>query len=425
MSSAHDKSQHCLLPSVIGIWGGGLVGLTTAAFFAQKGVKSIIVDIDEDLISRINSACFEPRFESWIGFNVKQHVTNGNIWATNNHSQLCRAAVKTHFVAVTTETCGDPDMSAIYAVLEKIQTMSPELCIIECTVVPGTVELLSRQYDIPLGIAGRRDLFLTGNNSLESCVRVFAGTSAEVSKRMHMVLSVVCKTLIQASSCKVVELTKVLDNAIFHTMAMFASQVASAYPSSDVTEAFALAATHWRLGNHTYFPSLGTGGHCVPLANKYLIQGAQRPEQLSIAAQSIHYNDINPAGVAGYVKGRLEPGGCVAVLGICFRGDIREHTESPHLKFARELVKLGVSVAVHDPYYSEDELKDICGGGSLRFPQDLRKFDFLGQSILDNQGIWEALSEDAKDLGISYRRVGRVDWLPAITDYEEQEKKEV
>ncbi len=164
--------------------------------------------------------------------------------------------------------------------------------------------------------------------------------------------------------------------------------------------------------------------------------GASHPKKLTIAADAVCYDAINPLEVAAHVKQLLQVGDQVAVLGICYRGDIRVHIESPHLKFARELVRLGVPVSVHDPYYSDTELSEITGGTPFIFPDDLRKFQFVyvgpnhtlyakkiysvlafmsgGQRILDNQGVWEMLADDARSLGISYHRVGSPYWLKEL-----------
>jgi UDP-N-acetyl-D-mannosaminuronic acid dehydrogenase len=218
--------------------------LTTAAYFAREGIRTIIYDISKAQVFCINSGQFEKNFEHWIGFDVTKLVRQGYIKATNDKLDVSRASIKTHFVAVTTERDGEPDMSVVDKVLQDIKGMSPDLCIIESTMIPGSTEHFSRKYGLPLGTAGRRDLFLTSGNNLGNCVRVYAGMSAGISHQMQSILSVVCKELILASSCTVVELTKVLDNGIFHTMAIFASQVASAYPNANVAEAFKLAATH-------------------------------------------------------------------------------------------------------------------------------------------------------------------------------------
>ncbi|PMD52386.1 uncharacterized protein K444DRAFT_668857 [Hyaloscypha bicolor E] len=432
--SAEDST----LPRTIGIWGGGLIGLSTAAHFARKGLRSIIYDINATQVSRINEALFPPNFENWIGFPIEKYIASGHIRATIDTTELSRAYVKAHFVAVPTERNGEPYMDAIETVIQQIAGLSPDLCIIESTAIPGQTEALGLKYGLPLGVATRRDWFTATDNNLENCVRVYSGVKDDVSERMQVILSVVCKRLVRASSCTVVELTKCLDNGIFHTVAMYASQIASAYPDSNVAESLQLAATHWRLGNHVYFPSLGTGGPCVPLANKYLLLGALHPEKLTLAADAVRYDASNPLEVAARVKQQLRVGDRVAVLGICYRGDIRVHIESPHLKFARELVRLGVLMSVHDPYYSDTELSEITGGTPLIFPDDLRDFQFVyvganhtvyakkiysvlafmtrGQSILDNQGIWEVLADDAKSLGISYHRVGGAHWLMAEPD---------
>lgn len=426
-------AEEYTIPAAIGIWGGGLIGLSTAAHFARRGLRSIIYDISDTQVSRINGAVFPSNFEKWIGFPIREYIASGHVRATMDAAELSRASVKTHFVAVPTERNGEPYMDAIKTVLQQITELSPDLCIIESTTVPGQTETLGRKYGLPLGVATRRDWFTTSDNNLENCVRVYSGVNDEVTERMQAILSVVCKRLARASSCTVVELTKCLDNGIFHTVAMYASQIASAYPDANVAESLKLAATHWRLGNHVYFPSLGTGGPCVPLANKYLLLGAPHPDKLTIAADAVRYDAGNPLEVAARVKQQLRIGDRVAVLGICYRGDIRVHIESPHLKFARELVRLGVPVSVHDPYYTNAELSEVTGGIPLNFPEDLREFQFVyvganhtaytkkvysvlafmgrGQSILDNQGIWEVLADDARSLGISYHRVGGAHWL--------------
>lgn len=426
------------IPENIGIWGGGLIGLSTAAYFARKGIGSIIYDINSAQVSRINGAHFPSNFEDWVGFSIEPYIVAGRIKATMNVSELSSASIKTHFVAVPTEQNGEPFMEAIETVLQQIAKLSPDLCIIESTVVPGQTDSLGRKYSLPLGIATRRDWFTTSENNLENCIRVYSGVNNAAIENTQTILSVVCKKLARASSCTAVELTKCLDNGIFHTVAMYASQIASAYPNANVSESLKLAATHWQLGNHIYFPSIGTGGPCVPLANKYLLQGALDRESLTIAAEAVRYDAENLLEIAARVKQQLKRGDRVAVLGICYRGDIRVHVESPHLKFARELSRLGVSVGIHDPYYTDAELSDITGCTPMAFPQDLKRFQFIyvgpnhkiytdriyatltfmhhGQIILDNQGIWEVLADDAQSLGISYYRVGGPDWLAPALD---------
>ncbi|KAG5744149.1 hypothetical protein H9Q69_012675 [Fusarium xylarioides] len=441
MTSTQQPSAIDQPTTPFGIWGGGLIGLSTAAHLARKGVNTIIIDINDNQVSRINAAQFPPNFESWIGFPAEHYIKCGLIRATTDVSQLLLSSVNTHFIAVPTECNGEPYMEAIETVLSQIKEMFPYLCIIESTLIPGQTDSLGRMYGLPIGVATRRDWFTASENNLENCFRIYSGISDDISEKMEAVLSITCKRLHCATSCSVVELTKCLDNGIFHSMAMYASQVALAYPHINVAESLKLAATHWRLGNHVYFPSIGTGGPCVPLANKYLLLGARHSETLSIATDAVRYDSYSPIKVAALMKKQLKPGDRVAVLGICYRGDIRVHIESPHLKLAHELIRLGVDVGVHDPYYTKEELCAITGGTAFGFPNDLGGFQFVyvganheaytkktstilshlipGQVILDNQGIWEAIADDARSLGISYRRVGGPNWT--TTKLEEEE----
>ncbi|EJP62005.1 uncharacterized protein BBA_09053 [Beauveria bassiana ARSEF 2860] len=129
----------------LGIWGGGLIGLSTAAHFTRKGVSPIIIDINGNQVSRINKAQFPPNFESWIGFSIEPYIKTGLIRATTDVSQLSLESVKTHFVAVPTERNGEPDLGAIEVVLPQIRELTPDLYIIESTFVHGQTEPLARK----------------------------------------------------------------------------------------------------------------------------------------------------------------------------------------------------------------------------------------------------------------------------------------
>jgi hypothetical protein len=423
-------------PKAVGIWGGGLIGLSTAAHFAKRGIKAVIYDIDASRVEWLNHCEFPPNFESWVGFDVRSLVESGKIIATDASSDLLKENVGVHFIAVPTEDNGQPCMRAVDSVIAKLSSMKPELCIIESTLSPGCTEKFSQTYDIPLGVATRRDWFTTSQNNLENCVRVYCGTDKKTSDAMQNILGIVCKNIIRASSTIAVELTKCLDNGIFHTVAMYASQVAVAYPNAATAEALELASTHWRLGNHVYFPSTGTGGHCVPLANKYLLSGAENKSALSICNAALNYDRKAAIRTGKAIAASLKPGDRICVLGICYRGDIRVVIESPHLKLAGALLTEGIKISIHDPYYSSEEIARISGACSLDLPDEIKNFKFIyvgsnhkgyidnreaivsniqsGATILDNQGIWCDMANEFASRGIRYFRVGSPGWLSLV-----------
>lgn len=418
---------------VIGIWGGGFIGLSTAAHYARRGIKTVIYDIDRDRAASINRGVFPENFHEWVGFDVSQYTDAGRIIATSSLADFSVNKIDMHFIAAPTERNGRPWMGAIDNVFECLATMQPKLCIIESTMTPGYTDIIADRHNLPVGVATRRDWFTASENNLENSTRVYCGIDAEVSSQMERVLSIVCKNLLRASSCSVVELTKCLDNGLFHSTAMYASQVATAYPNHNVAEALKLAATHWRLGNHTYFPSTGTGGHCVPLANRYLIAGAKNAGSLTIAQGAVTFDESAALSVANNIGSRLPKQSKIGVLGICYRGDIKVHIESPHLKIARALSACGHHVYVHDPYYTPEEIVKLAHVKHLSVPTGLSECNFVyvgsnhkeyiqngasfmgsirrGAEILDNQGVWQSLAGLAEQLGLRYHRVGSPNWL--------------
>jgi UDP-N-acetyl-D-mannosaminuronate dehydrogenase len=112
----------------------------------------------------------------------------------------------------------------------------------------------------------------------------------------------------------------------------------------------------------------------------------------------------------------------VGILGLAYKGDLKVHTLSPTLRIVAHLKEKGVAVKVHDPYYTTEEVKQICGVETFRFPGDLGQFDAVlivadhrdyqavsRNQILDNVAIWNELN--LGEMGIEYHVAGTENWL--------------
>jgi len=193
-------------------------------------------------------------------------------------------------------------------------------------------------------------------------------------------------------------------------------------------EVLELVGTKWNIG--TYHPSFGTGGYCIPLSSRYVLNGASGADKLSILSSTIQTDQNLPNIVAEVVvrKGAKK----VGILGLAYKGDLKVHTLSPTIRMVSHLRQKGVAVKVHDPYYLPEEIEQICGAGTFRFPEDLGQFDTIlivadhrdyqavprnqilanlkkCQLILDNVGIWDDLN--LGETGIEYHIAGTERWL--------------
>ncbi len=425
--------------ATLGIWGCGYIGLTSMINFANEGIGCVGYDVDKKVVdSLINQYIPIPNLERWLGFDVKPLF--GIMKFTTDWQDMLADDIKVHLIAVPTEKNGEPWDEPLRDVVVKIAKRKfskgiPTLVIIESTLTPGmfediVIKTLGDRCDIMVGLAPRRDWFDSPEKNLRTLTRVVGGTNQESTDTIKDVLSIVCNHLIAVPDVHVVEMVKSVENSILHICATYACQLASAYPDIDVAEVLRLASTHWRIP--LYYPSVGTGGYCIPVSSKYVKEGASHPEFLGITKETLRSDSNQPYYIADIMAQKTR-GGSIGILGLSYKRDLRVHTLSPVLKIVEALKELKVSVKVFDPYYSNEDMQNICGVDSFTYPEGLSAFRGLiivpphrmfsqtpknvlfnylrkGQTILDNEGVWEKWRNDFIGKGINYHRVGDKGW---------------
>ena len=429
----------------IGIWGIGYIGYSSMAYFASRGVKCLGTDVDADKVDQVNGGILPiPNIEYWLGFDTKPMVTSGMMQATTEWQQLISEDIPVHLICIPTEKDDVPYDGILIDVMEKLSTFnkssmkSPPLIIIESTLTPNTTEKTiipafekkgaKVGRDILVGVAPRRDWFISPEKSLKNLPRVVGGTTPDTTALMKEVLGIVCDTILPAKDHRHAELVKSIENAYRHVEITLANQLSLAYPDIDMREVLTMVGTKWNIG--TYHPSFGTGGYCIPLSSQYVLSGTKKADRLSILNSAIDTDRNLPFTVAESVieKGARK----VGILGLAYKGDLKVHTLSPTLRIVSYLKQKGITVKVHDPYYTAEEVKQICGVETFRFPDDLGEFDTIlivadhrdyqavpqnkilshlknCKFILDNTGIWCGF--DFARNGIEYHPAGTENWL--------------
>jgi nucleotide sugar dehydrogenase len=430
---------------MLGVWGTGYIGYSTLANFAANGVKCLGTDTDPSIVQAVNDGRIPiPGMEYWLGFNPKRLVEHGMIRATPNWSELLRNEIAVHMVAIPTEKEDRPWDGALRDVTEKIakvksESNDPPIMIIESTLTPNKTDQLviptlesaglKVGRDILVGVAPRRDWFISPEKNLKNLPRVVGGTTPDTTKLMIDVLSIVCDRLIAARDHRHAEMVKSIENAYRHVEITLANQLSLAYPHVDMTEVLKMVGTKWNIG--TYHPSFGTGGYCIPLSSQYLLSGTLHPEELSILKATIDTDSQLPQRVADSLAERGAQR--VAILGLSYKGDLKVHVLSPTLAMAKRLKDKKVQVEIHDPYYSAEEIARIAAVDTFEFPDGLSEFDTVVitaghqiyraipestllrnlsncRLILDNiEETWRKF--DFRQLGIQYFVAGEREWL--------------
>jgi nucleotide sugar dehydrogenase len=387
----------------IAVWGTGYIGFSTMANFAAEGVTCVGTDVSERIVSTINSGKTPvPNMEYWLGFDTKYLVDSGMMTATVDWKKVLAPEFTVHMIAIPTEKEDKPWDGALEDVVTKIATNAPKsgdppLVIIESTLTPNkTDELIIPVFeknglkvgiDVLLGVAPRRDWFISPEKNLRTLPRIVGGTTPETTNLMSEVLSIVCDRLVPAPDHRHAEIVKSVENAYRHMEITLANQLSLAYPSLNMIEVLKLVGTKWNV--NVYHPSFGSGGYCIPLSSKYVLEGAEKPEYLTLLKETVSTDSRLPSIVADRIadKGFMN----VGILGLSYKGDLKVHVLSPALRISRRLIERGVKVKINDPYYTADEIKKLTGADNFEFPDGLSGFDCI--LIVAGHRLYKAIPE--------------------------------
>ena len=374
----------------IGIWGTGYIGLSTMVYFSKKNIKCVGFDINKEKVRKINSGIIPLKdLEKWFGFNIKKMVKNGYLQATTNPNDLISESFIAHFIAVPTEKDGKPYYKPLMNVLNNIAKISnkkikvPPLVIVESTLAPKVSDkkilpfLKKKKFQIGknilFSVAPRRDWFIEGVKNLENLDRVYGSTDDHSAKVTKDILSIVCKKLHIATSYKVSEMVKSVENAYRHMDITLANQLSVAFPKDNMREVLKLVGTKWNL--ETFHPGIGAGGYCIPLSSRYILSQVKNVNKLSLLRETIKTDD----GMSRFIANSIASKGLrkIGVLGLSYKGDLKVSVLSKVIPLVKSLLKKKLTVKLFDPYFSNKEIYDAVKVKTFNFPKDLSTFDCL------------------------------------------------
>lgn len=416
------------------VMGVGYIGISTAIYFTKAGCKVYGYDLDMEKLDNIKKGTIPQKdLEKWLSFNPKKYLKK--IEVSHNPAVLKSQLFDAIFIAIPTEKAGEPWFEPLEAVIENIKE-SPNkdtLTIIESTLTPGVADKYIEPHLKNFVISPRRDWFTAQDKTLETLPRIVGGNTKENTKKAEQIIGKVCETL-YTCNYKEAQLIKACENSLRHIGAVFAQQLAWAYPEIDTRKVLKLAGTKWNIPE--YFANiLGTSGYCIPVSSKYIKYGAKNPNELGILDSTLDTDKISINKIVRTIMDNLKPKK-IAILGMAYLGDIKVHVLSGGLRFTNAWEELHnirriddeTIIKMHDTLYSKEEIKTISGKESLDL-KDLKDFDVIivasdhaeykkidkkeliiqtkdCKLLLDNCGIWEDIR-----FACPYTVPGRKGWL--------------
>lgn len=265
---------------VIAVIGLGYVGLPLAAAFSDQ-YRVIGYDINEERIAQLNSG-IDATHEVSVEV-LKEAISATNLTLTHDPNHLSEATI--FIVTVPTPLTSDnlPDLSFLIAASELVgKHIKPEgIVVYESTVYPGcTEEVCVPVVEEHSGLVFNTNFYVGYSperinpgdalRPLQSIVKVVSGSTPAVTEQLANVYgSIITAGIFAASSIKVAEAAKAIENAQRDVNISFMNELALLFDALqiDTQEVLAAARTKWNF--LPYSPGL-VGGHCISVDPHYL-----------------------------------------------------------------------------------------------------------------------------------------------------------
>jgi UDP-N-acetyl-D-glucosamine dehydrogenase len=346
--------------------GLGYVGLPLAVSAAKSGHIVFGYDINKEKILDLKAGqCFIPEISMEELIKLQ---SNGQI---SFNSELVKKSEKTiYIIAVPTPLDLDknPDLTLLKKACESIAKVVVDDCLIinESTSYIGTLRNLikplidnqSKLSTLKYAVAPER--IDPGNKKwfIKNTPRLISGITDESKKAAVVFYEQFCDEIHEVSTPEVAEAAKLFENSFRQVNIALVNEFAQIADKLNFSthEAIMAAATK-PFGFMPFYPSIGVGGHCIPVDPGYLSYSA---ELVGVDAKFIKLaNQVNSSmpkiitqRVKDYLGGDLT-GKQVQIAGISYKPDISDLRESPALDLIKELETSGAIVSWHDPFVNE------------------------------------------------------------------------
>ncbi len=358
----------------IGVVGLGHIGLPLAVQYAGRGHTVIGADINPRIVEAIGRGESPHDDEGALLERVPRLVASGNLRATTVTADAVRdAEAVVVIVPVVVDAQREIDFGPIDAATRDIGGgLQPgTLVVYETTLPVGTTrDRFGPMLAQGSGLTLDRDFFLAFSPERVLVGRVFldlqrypkivGGTSDESTRRASELYRSVLDegTEVWAlASAEAAEMTKLAETTYRDVNIAYANELARFAHERGIDVMEVIGAANSQPYSHIHQPGVGVGGHCIPVYPHFLFNG---DPSLRIPPLAREINEAMGAFTVDEIEERVgslddQP---VLVLGIAYRADVREDAFSSAFRLRDELLAAGAHVYAHDPYFSDEHLRE-------------------------------------------------------------------
>lgn len=435
-----------LTVTVIGI---GRIGLPTALSFANAGIPTIGVDIDSDLIAKIQKGIYplndEPEFAKIFESVIKRKKFEVT-------TDIKQAVPKSNIIILSLPTPMDknyvPDYSALLTVGKNLnKLLKPgSIVIVESTIEPGFIEdeFISLLEGEENNLQASKDFRLavcpeTANpgeimSDFKKLPRLVGGIDDKTANLVSTIYKHVFGVeILLMPDCKTANAAKLTANVFRDVNIAFVNELAMLFEKIGVDIIKVLEACDKKYNFQIHYPGAGVGGPCLPVNSYQFLNTARRTYDgvLRIIESAREINEHMPYHTIELLEDAFNEAeksiknSTVTILGVSYKPDIRDIQLTPAEEIISKLDQLNSKIKIYDPYFksttvfshkTEGNLFDaISDADAVILLTAHKEFYDIDPTLLvskmktpifiDSRGIIEIRA--AKKAGLIFRGIGR------------------
>ncbi len=415
--------------------GLGRIGLPIAAQIALQGHEVVGTDVDPRVIELVNQAREPVSGEAGLADALAELIPSGRLRATGDTTAAVaeRPDLVIAVPPLAVDDAARPDFQILDSVVADIGAgLRPGTVVsIETTlpvrttrdrVAPALAQVSGLRCEVDFFTVHSPERVYSGRifRDLATYPKVVGGLSeAGEARAIALYRSFLDAEVRGMGTAEAAELTKLAETTYRDVNIGLANEFARFADTLGIDIDRVIDAANSQPFSHIHRPGVAVGGHCIPIYPRFYLAG--NPEaRLPAVAREI--NEDMPAYAIDLLTGELGEalaGRRVLILGVAYRGDVKQSAFSGAFALHRELERRGAMPVASDPRYTSEELAslgfDAWDGAEVdaaivqtdhHVYAQLRPADVPGAlAVVDGRGILDP-SLWAQS-GVVVRRIGR------------------
>jgi UDP-N-acetyl-D-glucosamine dehydrogenase len=354
--------------AAVGVVGLGYVGLPLLLAYAKAGFRAVGIDIDAGKPAALLAG--KSYIKHIPGEHVAEALAAGKLEATTDFAVIAGLDAIILCVPTPLDEHFEPDLSYVTDTVDAVvpHLKAGQVLSLESTTYPGTTdeEVVTRVEKAGFKVGENLHVVYSperedpGNPkfSATNIPKVVGGVTQACLDAGVALYEAAFEQIVPVSSCKVAELTKLLENIYRAVNIGLVNElkIAADRMGIDIWEVIRAASTK-PFGFTPFYPGPGLGGHCIPIDPFYLTWKARE--------YGVHTRFIELAGeinrsMPDYVihrsmealnsRGKPVKGSRILLLGLAYKSNVDDMRESPTFALLDGFKRLGAEVAFYDPH---------------------------------------------------------------------------